>query len=294
MDGQVSLLRQRLCPKRVYKTPAETTWDKAEASTLAGNQDHSGIDLTLLEGNKITGTISLPPNRTASDEVEINLHARDANGSGRFGESSSYIAENESSSSYTITVPDDPSASWKIDYHCYDYHIFRTGYYRDSGTTWNPDDATLLPGNIDHPSTDITLLPGYEIFGKLSLPDGATPPAGGLDVGVIAYDTHNGIQLPIEEIFTIGGDKGDDPLWTYYAITVLEDDTALWRISYSYTGDDYLATGYYASSGTTSNRGSATLLPGNQDYDNISLSLLKYKKFSWPMFLPAITHHAAN
>ena len=278
-----------------YYTPAGTTWNRAEASTLAGNQDHADIDLTLLEGNKLSGTISLPQNRTASDAVEIHLHARDASGSDRYGEASAYITQGESSTTYVISVPNDPAASWKIDYLCYSDHIFRRGYYTDSGTTWNPDAASLLPGNTDHTATDITMLPGYEIFGRISLPDGATSPEGGLNVGIKAFDTHNDIQLPTE-IFTIGGDrdKGDDPLWTYYAITVLEDDTATWRISYSYAGNEYLPAGYYAASGTTDSRGSATLLSGNHDYNDINLTLLHHKKFSWLLFLPAMTIRSAK
>ncbi len=274
-----------------YYTPAGTKWNRAEASTLAGNQDHADIDLTLLEGNKLSGTISLPQNRTAGDAVEIHLHARDANGSDRYGESSAYITQGESSASYTISVPDDPDASWKIDYLCYSDHIFRRGYYADSGTTWNPAAATLLPGNTDHTAKDITMLPGYEIFGRISLPKGATPPEGELNIGINAFDTHNNIQLPAE-IFAIGGDKGDDPLWTYYAITVLDDDTATWRISYSYTGNEYLPAGYYAASGTTGSRDSATLLSGNQDYNDINLTLLHHKKFSWLLFLPAMISHS--
>lgn len=276
-----------------YYTPAGTTWNKAEASTLAGNQDHADIDLTLLEGNKLSGTISLPQNRTASDAVEIHLHARDASGSDRYGESSVDITQGESSTSYTISVPDDPAASWKIDYLCYSDHIFRRGYYADSGTTWNPAAATLLPGNTNQTATDITMLPGYEIFGRISLPNGATPPKGELNIGINAFDTHNDIHLPTE-IFTIGGDKGDDPLWTYYAITVLEDDSASWQISYSYAGNEYLPAGYYAASGTTDSRSSATLLSGNQDYNDINLTLLHHKNFPWLLFLPAMISHSAK
>ena len=183
-----------------YYSDSGATWDKSAATLLSGGVDHIGKDFTLIEGNTISGTISLPGSAFApSDGMRISVWADADN------YSSSYytymIAEGENSIEYTLHISPDPSRTWTISYYNHgDEPYFYRGYYSDSGTTVNESAATLLTGNTNYNHIDLNLLPkGGDINGdsKISLADII------LGLRIMSGNTTDNINL-------ITGDSNDD------------------------------------------------------------------------------------
>ena len=66
-----------------------TTWDSSLATLLTGGADHTGINLSLITGNTISGTVSLPVGDVApAGGLNININAEDRNYGGGYGSDS--------------------------------------------------------------------------------------------------------------------------------------------------------------------------------------------------------------
>ena len=153
-----------------------TTWDPGSSTLVAGGSDHSGIDLTLLEGVQVSGLVSYPPGRvspTGGSSIFVTFEEHNgAHADTSFGFD---IGEGESSTSYSITVPKSASSEWVISYECEEWAgcsgYVQTGYFATSGTTWKLSAATPLAGTQDHAGIGLTLLtqmfddvPRFHIF----------------------------------------------------------------------------------------------------------------------------------
>ena len=186
-----------------------------------------------------------------------------------------FIAEGTTSGGYSIAVPTNPTSDWTAGYGCYSVgcslYVDR-GYFAVAGTTWNPEDATLLSKGIDHSGIDLTILRGNQIYGLVSLPGVDVAPPGDYPLQITARDTisywstHKTLVIP-EGMSSIG-----------YVITVPTVPTALWRVTYGcYDLSDcgpYLFLGFYSSTGTTYESSEATLLAGGAHHTEIDLTLI--------------------
>ncbi len=272
--------------QRGYYSTSGTTWNQDDATTLSGGQDHSNIDLTLLQGNQISGTVSLPSG-TAADDISLSISICFYNTTYNYWDcnapGSITISSGSNSEDYAVRVPDDSGKSWKVGYSYWGPDYLHHGYYSSSGTTWNQDDATQLSGGQNHSNINLTLLQGNQISGTISLPNGQTAPNGGINISINTNNTNGGGYGSTSVTISEGSDSAP------YTLRVPDITNASWRVSYGYGGSDYLQQGYYSTSGTTWNQDDATALSGGQDHTNINLTLLQGNQISGTVSLPSGT-----
>jgi hypothetical protein len=270
--------------RKGYYSTTGTQWNSNLATTLSGGTDYSTIDLTLLTGNTISGTIALPGVDIAPPGgVYIQVSALDQNGSGAYAYFSTTIPEGESSTAYMLTVPSDANANFQINYDYWqDNSYLRDGYYSTTGTQWNSNLATTLSGGTDYSTIDLTLLTGNTISGTISLPGSDIAPPGGMDIQVSALDQNGSGAYAY---FYTAIPEGESS--TAYMLTVPSDASANFQIYYDYWQDNsYLPSGYYSSAGTQWIASLATPLPGGTDCSTIDLILLTGNRISGTISLP--------
>lgn len=146
-----------------YYNPGGTTWDFGQTTLLGGTSDHSDINLTLLTGNTISGTISLPSGYVApSDGIFININASSQNHPYNPVLCMFYLEEGTSSATYTIAVAPDPDAQLRVRYSYFERYpsnrLISEGYYNSTATTGDSATATLLNGANSHNGINMKLL----------------------------------------------------------------------------------------------------------------------------------------
>jgi hypothetical protein len=268
-----------------YYAQGGTTGYPSNATLLLGGQDYIGIDMTVLKGKTIEGTVLLPPGTAPTDGVRLTTRVRSSDQSYSVSTSLITIPEGNSSMPYKFVVPDGISERWIISYNYYGDEYISLGYYAQGGTANFGGDATVLDGGQNYTGIDMTLLKGKTIQGTVSLPSG-TAPAGGISVSV-AVNSLNG-DYEYTSLTTIP--EGDSS--AIYLVNIPDDITGQWRVSYyypHYSGNDYLRKGYYAEAGTVWKIQEADLLTGGIDLSGINLTLLDplpTKTITGKVFLP--------
>ena len=256
------------------------------ATLIAGGTGQSGIDLTLLAGNLISGSFTLPAGQVApAGGLQVHMQAYSA-GLGDYGGVFS-IPGGQASVSYGIAVPVESLAQWQIQYHLGAHQLYsnlaipRKGYYTPSGTTWDKDASTLLPGGQDHGNVNLAPPAPSRIRGNISLPPGEVAPVGGVAVSIHSHSFFNSsaytrVIIP-EGAFSAA-----------YSLQIPTDGRDRIKLSYSYAGDvPYLPKAYFSNSGSVENPEQATLLAGDGDHDNIDFALLEGLQFSGEVKLPS-------
>lgn len=146
-----------------YYNNSATSFDFFQATVLTDASDHSNIDLTLLSGDVISGTISLPGSSVApTDGLSFNISATDSVNSA-YGQAVTtfFFSTGESSLNYKFTVPAFGDSEWRLQYFCFecsDDGYIERGYYTVSGTVEDSADATLLDGGMDNLNKDLTFI----------------------------------------------------------------------------------------------------------------------------------------
>ncbi len=266
-----------------YYAVSGTQPNLAQASLLPGGHSLSGIDLTLLPGQRISGTLALPQGETAPPGgMQVSISATNQEGD-YLGLFYAQIPGGDSSVPYIFSANADPGTNLSISYtHSGSLLYLHKGYYRDAGTTWDKSSATILPGGSDLTGIDLTLLPGSRISGQVSLPAGELAPAGGLYVHLDFSDRDR--HLTHSKFVHIPAGEASAP----YGIALLPDATANWAVSYRLSkGGMYLSQGYYSASGTTWKASEAALLAGDSSHPDSNLTLLTGKRISGSLSLPA-------
>jgi hypothetical protein len=145
-----------------FYSTAGTQWRVNQADPLSGGESHSGIDLILLKGVAISGTVSLPGGQVApAGGMELSILVSEPNGlDNPAGTRFVGLPEGEGSAAYSMTIPDEPGASWVVRYHQnYGPEDYLTeGYYSNAGTQVILARATLLNGGLPHDGIDMTLI----------------------------------------------------------------------------------------------------------------------------------------
>jgi len=140
-----------------YYTGSGTTWNRNDAAQLPGHQDHNNVNLALLIGNTISGTVRLATGTAPVGGVSPTIIADNINGEyweGGFGFAT--IDEGESSVPFSVVVPINVNASWRIEYWCWSSQCKRD-FYRDGGYTADSSQATLLAGGQDYTGIQLIL-----------------------------------------------------------------------------------------------------------------------------------------
>ncbi len=140
-----------------YYTASGTTWNRHDAAQLAGGQDHTGIDLTLLVGNTISGTVRLVSGTAPAGGISPTINIDNIQGEPWEGcVTFASLEQGESSVPFSVVVPIDTTASWRIEYWCWQGQC-EHGFYSDKGLGQDPSRATLLAGGRDHTGIQLIL-----------------------------------------------------------------------------------------------------------------------------------------
>lgn len=265
-----------------YYSTGGTQWQSTQASFLTGGQDYANINLILLTGNTISGTVSLPDSRTATEDMYVDVSAQTTDYSSS-ASATAFIPAGASEGTYTLTISPDTSVSWRVEYsYGGDEAYYYQGYYNATiGTQPESEQATILPGGADHSGIDLTLLIAYTVSGTVSLPDGHKAPEGGLEVIVYLVEENGSGQG--NQFFIPAGESSVD-----YSLSMPADTTLSRGVEYHLweTTGAYLARGYYSKAGTQWQLAQATFLPGGQDHAGINLTLLTGATISGTVSLP--------
>lgn len=229
-------------------------------------ENQSGVNLTLLKGYTISGTISRPATASTAAPIPVDINAIDEGTDAEDGmDDLNYwdnvvIPAGSPSVNYEVTVP---SGSYRVRYWM---NIPAEGYIREgylglTETTSNKSNSIKVDVPSDNTTeNDLTLLMGKFISGTISLPGGAVAPAGGLPVNVNVW-SNNGTEDGNDDISTgVGVTIPEGYNSAPYSVTVPEDTSVpLYTVRYhieSSTG--YLNDGYYSNSGIVFNENTAT------------------------------------
>jgi hypothetical protein len=263
-----------------YFSTSGTQWDSSLATSLSSGQDHAAINLTLLMGNTVSGTVSLPPGDLPSYIKDRDVFIDICDGGGTCAGGRVTIAKDATSAGYSFALIPEPGKTWKVKYHYEGNDYLGVGYYSESGTQWKESLATLLPSGQNHAAIDLILLAGNTVSGTVSLPAGDLPSfIKDRDVFISICDgegTCAGGRVTIPK----------DATSTGYSFTVSPEPGKAWEVKYLYDGDDFLDVGYYSESGTQWKGSLATLLPSGLDHAAIDLTLLTGNTVSGTVSLP--------
>jgi hypothetical protein len=244
------------------------------------------IDITLIEARNISGTVSLPAGEVAKNgglPVEVFAY------NGNYREAVNVlIPAGENAVTYEINVPrwvestvslymdafgdignknihnyvfnssalmyvssGKPSSEYGVGYSLSADSGYQTGgYYGPGALTVSVNTAGVDVGISDQIAVDLTVLKGDRtISGRLTLPSGATAPAGGLNVYVVATNDKLDFSPTTLVHLSPGTSWGDYslgvPALQGYYIYYYVDDNA---------NPGYVPYGYYANTQTTINQ----------------------------------------
>lgn len=124
---------------------------------------------------------------------------------------------------------------------------------------------------------------GFAISGHVSLPNGDTAPAGGLEVALWIYDIQDTGFTDYGGVVSIPAGASDAP----YSFTVPADPDHRWGIDYSCDDCPYAEPGRYRTSGTVTLHYQGTALPGGMSHSDVDVELLSSNRISGRISLPA-------
>ncbi|MCZ7599537.1 MAG: VCBS repeat-containing protein [Gammaproteobacteria bacterium] len=290
-----------------YYAEDGTTSNFAEAARFSDSTDHTGVDIHLLEGEQISGSVNLPLGYTAPPGgIGVSLDIR---GDDWFGSQWVTIDEAQNSASFDVTAPATVGDSFHVTYYlsCPDSgcggNFVRQGYYGDTNTVFRKSQATLLASGTAHTDLQIDIALGTPIAGSIDTPPGYTLlPSDGTHIVVRVKDTaaHDALAFDgavctfnCSDLLT--NSSGPLP----YQIVVPSGPGMNWRVHYNFSsgaystvgyGDPILLEGYYSTTSptgmTTYDAGEATILPSGPGYTGIDMQLLEGVEVSGTISLP--------
>ncbi len=259
---------------------------KAEDATpLAGGAaGHNNIDMTLLDGHSVSGSITMPSGTGSAPAggLDVKIYARQEPLGGYSMNHVFTIPENQNSVPFLLTVPDDPAMNFVVRYSCESSaecqsRYVSNGFYR-SGVSGNTVESSVnaqqFIANTARLGLDMVFLTGASISGSISLPSGVAP-AGGVSIHVIAIDTNGGSLNCVDKVVIPAGTNTID-----YRLNCSNDNSASWRVHYFCNSlvtpaacADYFNLAYYSDTGTVAAAGDATPLAGGVGHSNINMTL---------------------
>ena len=259
------------------------SWTDAELVDLSST-DRSGIDLTLIIGKKISGTITLPENVTAPTEgMIVNIWAQ--SGLHIFSDSTATIAEGDSSVNFILTGM--TSGMYRLHYSIQqgynaDNRLLQQGFYKDGAqAVWESADSSLIDlSTVDHASINLILAQGNVLSGTISLPE----PLNG-DLYLVTYSNSEGYAYQDMPGLDLSAEL-DIPF------CMVAPSAAGYRLNYyisdNYIGNKYVRNAYYREGAScTTNYSSASLIDlSSGDKTDISFALLTGKNISGTISLP--------
>ena len=261
-----------------YYSSGGTTTDAAAATsvnTRVGNL--VGYNMTVLQGNNITGKIFLPVGVTAPvGGISLTIYVADTTISSNYYYNSIRILEGANFVNYSMTVPFGVTTP---DYSVYYYTSYVTGgylekgYYSSLGT--KPVSSLATPVNTRGGSIsgiDLLFTKGNSISGKLTLPEGLVAPVGGLAFNIYA-DDESKLYTFYSDAYILEGDSSVN-----YSISV-PSGSSIPKFSVSYYSSGYyggfIYNAYYSTKGTSGSINDATYInAGSGSKTNVNLKVL--------------------
>lgn len=269
-----------------YYSTEGTTIDPNSATIMNASEGNvSGVNLPLLMGTVVSGTITLPEGVIALNKViEGRVYIQAETGGNEYRESFD-IPVLGNSASYAITIPTDAATRYRVRYSLNsDQDFLREGYYSTQGTT-NLNNATLISSNQGNlADINLTILTGRVISGTFSLPVGETALDGFLSGQIEIKSEDNGRSY--YDFFDIFGRETS----ASYSIHVPADASVSgYYVSYylyNNNSTNYVREGYYSTAGVTnfSNATLVSVIEGN--VPDINLTPLRGNKISGTISLP--------
>lgn len=232
----------------------------------------TNIDMTILQGTLLNGTVHLPVGVTNSQDMTVDIRA--TNSDYTINENQTItIPSGQSLADFSFTLP--PSQQVRLNYDAVngaDRPFISPGYYTPSGTTavfWPP---SWVPTNPPTEHIDLSLLPGVTISGTISLPNGLTYPntiTGSIQL-LVDDNFYKSYQFAIH-----AGLTNDN--WDFVIPQGTQNVTVQAYIyKWQYDPDPaYLDTSFFNSTGTVGLGENAELIDGSTDHPNTHITLLK-------------------
>ncbi len=268
---------------------ATTELDEDDALLLAGLIDHNNINMTLIEANTISGSITLPAGEVAPvGGIGVTVTAINLNDTSQSFSINTVITEQAANINYVLPIVGDITARWLVLYGCFSCQGYyqNQGRYSTSGTVTEFGAETLLAGSVNYLDVDINVLEEFSIQGQISLPGGQLA-ASNFSISVRAFDDSGFAQLEQTSITIAQGSNNAN-----YEIVVpdLASLATNWTVNYSCSECGLFQTsGFFNGNGTVSNSVDAEVLPGTTDYTGIDLSLLDANSLSGTISVPGAT-----
>ncbi|HEY9060903.1 MAG TPA: S8 family serine peptidase [Pseudobacteroides sp.] len=234
-------------------------------------------------GYSIKGKVYIPGNVVAQDDIKMEVYLEDEKG--KIYSTDIDFKKGTSSHDFTLyTLGGSSKNTYQIAYYIYegDTEYGKNGYYTSYGTTFDDEYAEYISISKDTTGINIDLLTKRKIRGSVSLPNGKTAPAGGLDVKVVAgtkdyYQYVEYIKIP------------EGNVSANYELNVFENNSK-YKYYISYEIDNmplYLSNGFYNSQDTKIYFKDAEPVDiSSSDISNINMTLLPCKRLSGTVRLP--------
>jgi hypothetical protein len=281
--------------KEGYYNISETTPYQDNYSVFSiGNQGVELIDMQILQGTKLSGTLSLPDNETADSNFRIRVRIEeDVTINGKEVYYSTYrdydFIKGSSEIEYTVIVPSDMDET-AIRFNLYNQSEYMgLSYYAGEKTTYSYYKRIYLDlTNGDKENIDTTLTRAVKISGQISADIIDIPENGNLR-GNIWYKTDNDTPL----------NQDDDYVMNYYFELIKNNNVCEYVMTvpenlkngylyYNLNGyNDVLDIGYYTQNGTVPAKNSSVYFDvGINDIPDMDLKILQTSKVSGTIKLP--------
>lgn len=264
-----------------------TGYSKATMDKLPSDSDTTGLVLTILPGKTVSGQISVPPTTTAAEDIspEILVYPDQTAARGFLFGTIPTIAQNGTSTSFTLQIPNDPSETFDLRYLCtyppFDYcepYLLQGYFDRDSpgNASASSSDRDIFAVSNNLSSMNFFLLPAASVSGSITLD--APAPVGGTQFWVFVRDVSVGGTAFYSAVITFAA--GQTTKGYYIGITT--DTNAEWQLDFNCQLDDtpagcadYVPVSYYQSSATNNlvfSSDVAETFVGGPSYENLDVT----------------------
>jgi len=274
-----------------YSNGATTAYYNYASLVDMSSGDRPDIDLELIQGGEISGEVWLPdldndevPEEAPAGGIAVLIYAqRDPNEWWWWTQVE--IPEGESSANYSLNVPvSQDEETYRVSYEQTSYSSYaQRGYFRlDDDTTADYGLAYRFGVSGEgRGGIDLTLLTGYTISGKVSLPEGQA--VSDINVRVEALLDEYSPPLGWEDVVIQQGQE-----YTNYNLVVPAASGYRVRYTVNTAGSGYVQQGYYSTNGCVTNfydpYTAVNVTEGNVGGKN--LTLLTGSTISGTVYLP--------
>jgi uncharacterized protein YjdB len=260
--------------KNGYYSQSGTVKDQTFADQInLGNENRSGIDLTLIGNSKIEGTLILPANRIAPENgLKIRVFATIGTVTATYVDVT--IPQNYKSVAYSMYV--SPASDYRISYQITTDKSYMTeGFYNKTATTLDKNNASSVNASTSVSDINMVLLSKIAISGVISIPPASEPKAD-LRLKIYAVSGSNTGDADI----LIPNNTKKVPYTVY--VPAIGNYEVRYEIS---SNNMYVTPGYYSTQATTSDKAAAVLVKVSGDVADIDMTIIPKRIISGTVFL---------